>query len=153
MSPASTGGAALLALRAISGRGSPGPKPGVNPAPVRLVRPAARPLSEMARIGRDMFFDLRLSVSGKQSCASCHDPAHAYGPPDGRSVQPGGVALRDEGRRAVPGLRYADRTPPFSIGPDVESEDAAGRGRSARRRRRSPRRARASLRGPPPPRP
>jgi cytochrome c peroxidase len=122
--------AALLGLLATSGwraaprQGAARSEPGVNPTPVRLVRPAVRPLSEMARIGRDMFFDPRLSVSGTQSCASCHSPAHAYGPPDGRAVQPGGLEGRDEGRRAVPSLRYVDLTPPFSIGPDVAGEDA-----------------------------
>ena len=99
--------------------------PGVNPRPVPLVRPAARPLSAMAEIGRDLFFDPRLSRSGRQSCAGCHDPAHAYGPPDGRSVQPGGAGGRTEGGRAVPSLRYVDRVPPFSIGPDDAVEGAA----------------------------
>ena len=59
------------------------------------------------------------------SCASCHDPAHAYGPPDDRSVRLGGPGLHDEGRRAVPSLRYLARVPPFTIGPDpMEAEDA-----------------------------
>lgn len=119
------GGAVLLGAVATSARTSAGPRgePGVNPAPVRLVRPAERPLSEMALIGRALFFDPRLSRSGRQSCASCHDPARAYGPPDGRSVQPGGPALRDAGLRAVPSLRYVDRIPPFTIGPDKGTAD------------------------------
>ena len=30
------------------------------------------------RLGRDLFFDKRLSESGNSSCATCHDPARAY---------------------------------------------------------------------------
>lgn len=66
----------------------------------------------MAALGRKMFFDVSLSASGRQSCASCHSPAHAYGPPDGRPVQPGGEGLNRQGFRAVPSLRYVlPRTP------------------------------------------
>ena len=35
-------------------------------------------------LGRRLFFDKRLSISGKYSCASCHDPARSYS--DGRPV-------------------------------------------------------------------
>ena len=49
------------------------------------------------------------------SCASCHSPAHAYGPPNGRAVQLGGPRLRSAGTRAVPSLRYLDHTPLFSL--------------------------------------
>jgi cytochrome c peroxidase len=92
--------------------------PGVNPDPVHLVRNPVAPLSPVAVIGKEIFFDVRMSRSGKQSCASCHTPARAYGPPDSASVQPGGPGLRDQGARAVPSLRYLDRVPNFSIGPD-----------------------------------
>ena len=53
-----------------------------------------------------MFFDAGLSASGRQSCSSCHDPKHAYGPPDSRVVQPGGPALDRFGFRNAPSLRY-----------------------------------------------
>lgn len=76
----------------------------------------------MARIGRDLFFDPRLSRSGAESCAGCHSPAHAYGPPDARSTALGGPTGREPGQRAVPSLRYVDRIPPFGIGPDVGVE-------------------------------
>lgn len=66
----------------------------------------------MAALGRQAFFDASLSASGRQSCASCHSPAHAYGPPNGRAVQLGGEHLDREGLRAVPSLRYVlPRTP------------------------------------------
>jgi len=114
-------GAALATGWVVAGA-SRAPEPGVNPAPVRLVRPAARPLSEMARLGREMFFDSSLSRSGTLACATCHDPAHAYGPPDD-TMRRSAAADGERVARAVPGLRYADRVPPFSIGPDAGVED------------------------------
>jgi cytochrome c peroxidase len=70
------------------------------------------PLSPAAALGRKLFFDPALSASGQLSCASCHSPAHAYGPPDGRAVRLGGAAMDQEGMRAVPSLRYVlNRTP------------------------------------------
>src|SRR5579872_5258546 len=91
---------------------------GANPHPVKLVRPADQPLSAAALLGKQIFFDRALSGSGQVSCASCHSPDKAYGPPNGDSVQLGGPAHATQGDRAVPGLRYLYRTPNFSIGPD-----------------------------------
>src|SRR5262252_8827881 len=36
----------------------------------------------MTDLGRALFFDRSLSASGQMSCATCHDPAFAYGPPN-----------------------------------------------------------------------
>ena len=89
-------------------------------------------LDPAATLGRAMFFDASLSASGKQSCSSCHDPAHAYAPADGRAVQPGGPGMNGFGTRAVPSLRYLQFTPRFSRhlpqpDPDgVEDEGPAG---------------------------
>lgn len=91
---------------------------GFNPHPVALLEPAARPLSAVARLGARLFYDERLSGSGRLSCASCHSPAHAYGPPGRAPVVLGGPRLRTPGVRAVPSLRYLYRQPAFSIGPD-----------------------------------
>jgi cytochrome c peroxidase len=63
-------------------------------------------VEQLSALGRKMFFDASLSASGRQSCASCHDPKHAYGPPDGRVVQPGGPVLDRFGFRNAPSLRY-----------------------------------------------
>jgi len=60
----------------------------------------------LARLGKAMFFDPSLSASGRQSCASCHDPAYGYGPPNGLAVQLGGPDLDRQGRRAAPALAY-----------------------------------------------
>jgi cytochrome c peroxidase len=93
--------------------------------PATLTRPqAARRALELAALGRKMFFDPSLSGSGRLSCSSCHDPKHAYGPPNSASVQPGGKDMRQLGIRAAPGLTYLQIIPPFtehyfdSDGPD-----------------------------------
>lgn len=72
-------------------------------------------LSPQAELGKRLFFDTTLSASKRMSCASCHSPAHAYGPPNGRAVQLGGPHLNRPGTRAVPSLRYLDHTPLFSL--------------------------------------
>jgi cytochrome c peroxidase len=98
-------------------------KPGENPNPIRLIRRPIEPLSAMAELGREIFFDARLSSSGKMSCASCHSPDHAYGPPNDGPVMLGGPALTLEGARAVPSLTYLERQPDFGIGPDDLSSE------------------------------
>ncbi|MET0383101.1 MAG: cytochrome c peroxidase, partial [Burkholderiaceae bacterium] len=74
-------------------------------------RPDAQALT---RLGRALFFDRALSASGKLSCSSCHDPAHAFGPPNANAVQLGGATGSLPGVRAVPSLKYRQNTPPFS---------------------------------------
>jgi len=74
---------------------------------------AAPKVALMQAVGRKIFFDPAMSGSGKQSCASCHDPAYAYGPPNDLAAQPGGADLSLMGNRAVPSLRYKDRLPAF----------------------------------------
>ena len=85
--------------------------------------PAAGPMSRteayaraaaLTALGRRLFFDPRLSASGRQACASCHDPEHAFGPPNALSVQFGGPHLDQPGFRAVPSLRYLQAVPQFS---------------------------------------
>src|SRR5215469_6351380 len=66
---------------------------------------------DMAEIGKLAFFDPSLSASGQQSCASCHSPEHAYGPPNGLAVQLGGPDMQHHGLRAAPSLRYLRRVP------------------------------------------
>jgi len=76
---------------------------------------ASKPnLSLIAQVGKQIFFDKNLSGSGKMSCATCHDPNYAYGPPNNLAVQLGGLNLQDSGFRAVPSLRYKDNTPAYS---------------------------------------
>ncbi len=94
------------------------------PAPPLGAADGPPPLSLMARLGQRLFYDARLSGSGQLSCVSCHDPGYDYGPPDGRPVRSGGAQLDRSGLRAVPSLKYVDRTPGFRIGPDHERPDA-----------------------------
>jgi cytochrome c peroxidase len=68
----------------------------------------------MTAIGRALFFDASLSASGKMACSTCHDPKHAFGPPNEMSVQRGGSDGRQYGVRAVPSLRYSQNVPPFT---------------------------------------
>jgi cytochrome c peroxidase len=124
---------------------------GGNPHPVRLVLPQQQPLSAVAQLGRALFFDTALSASGKQSCASCHDPANGYNPPPGRPkagftplggsepmasvgaqqspppgggpVMLGGPQLTSPGYRLPPSLAYLYRQQNFSIGPDNEENE------------------------------
>ena len=96
---------------------------GANPHPVRLQRPQTAPLSAMAMLGKSIFFDPTLSASGKLSCASCHSPAHAYGPPNALPVQFGGSDMTLQGDRPPPSLMYLYRQPNFSIGPSQADAD------------------------------
>ncbi len=75
---------------------------------------AYRHAAALSALGRTLFFDPALSASGKLSCASCHSPAHAFGPPDGRPVALGGVDLKSPGLRAVPSLKYLQAVPQFA---------------------------------------
>src|ERR1700736_581243 len=112
---------------------------GDNPHPIHLVRPPVAPSSAMAQLGRQIFYDPSLSSSGKLSCASCHSPDHAYGPPNDGPVMLGGPTLTLPGARAVPSLTYLERQPDFGIGPDdresenVNLADKAALGQTATR--------------------
>ncbi len=78
----------------------------------------------LAALGRRMFADPSLSASGKMSCASCHRPLDAFGPPNSLSVQLGGKDLQQSGIRAVPSLKYLQVTPQFTEH-FFDSDDAA----------------------------
>jgi cytochrome c peroxidase len=83
----------------------------------------------MTEIGRALFFDTSLSASGKLACATCHDPARAFGPPNDSPVQRGGRDGRHFGVRAVPSLMYAQNIPPFTEHHfDDEGDDGVDQG-------------------------
>ena len=87
-----------------------------------LTVPSTVDVTEVAALGKQIFFDPLLSASGRMSCATCHSPQHAYGPPNAMAVQLGGPGMNLQGARAVPSLRYVlNRTPIWSI-PYVASE-------------------------------
>jgi cytochrome c peroxidase len=83
---------------------------------------AYRLAAEMAEIGRALFNDVALSGSGRMACATCHDPAHAFGPANALAVQLGGKDMRQPGVRSVPSLTYIQTTPQFTLH-YYESED------------------------------
>ncbi|MGE5157778.1 MAG: cytochrome-c peroxidase [Gemmatimonas sp.] len=116
-------GAGLLMLAGVALAGEAQVSPGENPRPVRLIRPQAAPLSAMAQLGQQIFYDASLSSSGRLSCASCHSPDHHYGPPNEGPVMLGGPDLKRQGARAVPALTYLERQPNFSIGPEQDEDD------------------------------
>jgi cytochrome c peroxidase len=101
--------AAVFALSGCDGGGGSSP----TPAPP----PTAQSLASVA--GKAIFFDASLSVSGKQSCGTCHVPSHAFTADPttdhGLPVPLGGPNMDQTGFRNAPSLMYASFTPPFSL--------------------------------------
>jgi cytochrome c peroxidase len=89
------------------------PAGGTHPGPLSRTEAFAR-AEALTALGRKMFFDPSLSASGKQSCSSCHDPNHAFGPASAAPVEMGGPNLDRPGLRTVPSLRYLQAAPAFS---------------------------------------
>ena len=89
---------ALLALAGCEGKSA-------ATAATSTANPRQPALSLGAQVGQLAFFDKNLSGGRNMSCASCHDPQYAYGPPNSISVQLGSDT-RQAGVRAVPSLRY-----------------------------------------------
>jgi cytochrome c peroxidase len=87
-------------------------------------------LSPAAELGRLAFRDQKLSASGNMSCASCHSPSHAFGPPNTLAVQSGGVNGDQAGTRSVPSLLYIRSTPAFHF--DAEGAPTGGFNRDGR---------------------
>lgn len=57
--------------------------------------PTDNPLTRAKiELGRQLFFDPRLSADHRVSCASCHDPAHDYSKPTPLAIGIGGVTLK-----------------------------------------------------------
>ena len=81
-------------------------------------------VKDLTATGRTLFFAPELSASGKLACASCHDPAFAFGPPNDRAVQLGGAGGALAGSRAAPSLRYLQTVPRFD--PHYQDSDGDG---------------------------
>jgi len=75
---------------------------------------AFRRAALLRETGKRIFSDPSFSASGKQSCASCHDPRVRYSPSNAKAVQTGGSDLNARGYRAPPTLTYLNRIPPYS---------------------------------------
>jgi cytochrome c peroxidase len=92
---------------------------GGSSAPTALTAPAeGSSLNQVAALGELIFKDQSLSASGKQSCASCHDPSNAHAQTNDLSVQLGGPNGDIPGFRAVPSLRYLSFAPAFFFAKD-----------------------------------
>jgi cytochrome c peroxidase len=61
-------------------------QPAIPVAPLGVTAPSypdgKEPTARKIALGRLLFFDERLSRDGSMSCASCHDPDHAFAEPD-----------------------------------------------------------------------
>ncbi|WP_253278301.1 cytochrome-c peroxidase [Variovorax paradoxus] len=113
---------ALLVLTACGGKGAA--------TGASTLGPRTPALSTQAQVGQLAFFDRNLSGARNMSCASCHDPQYAYGPPNSISVQLGSD-ITQTGARAVPSLRYRESTPAFSDdapNPDGVTSNSPGGG-------------------------
>jgi len=119
-----------VALLALAGCDDRSVATAAIPASAAGAGPRAPALSPGAQVGQMVFFDKNLSGGGNMSCASCHDPQYAYGPPNSVSVQLGSdPALY--GVRAVPSLRYRESTPAFdddAPNPDGVTSNSPGGG-------------------------
>jgi cytochrome c peroxidase len=126
---------ASMALAACSGGGSssasaPSGASAAGGASAPSTTSSTTTLSAKAQLGQQLFFDQNLSGNKNMSCATCHDPAYAYGPPNSLSVQLGSDPSQS-GVRAVPSLRYKSMTPSYddnAANPDGVSLNAPGGG-------------------------
>jgi cytochrome c peroxidase len=92
---------------------------GGNGSSQEAAAPTSTSPSAAAAAGEALFADVSLSVSGRQSCATCHVPSRAFtadpATDHGLPVPLGGPNMDQTGFRNSPSLMYASFTPPFSL--------------------------------------
>jgi hypothetical protein len=73
-------------------------------------RPAALPVENkaLANLGRDLFFDTRISASGKTACASCHFPELGYVVTDAHPINDSGKPTSRKSQPLI-GLGHAGK--------------------------------------------
>jgi len=108
---------AAVCLLAACGGGGSGDS-GSSSAATPITPASDGGLSQVASLGKKIFSDQSLSASGKQSCATCHNPDNAHAQSNDLAVQLGGANLDVPGFRAVPSLRYLNLTPAFFFASD-----------------------------------
>jgi len=117
--------AATLALGLIPSFAADSGSPRPGGATTGMSRAEVRQqVDALVALGRSLFVDRSLSSSGEVACSTCHDPAHAFGPPNALPVQLAGTDMLQPGVRAVPSLKYLQAVPPFTEH-FFESEDDA----------------------------
>ena len=83
-------------------------------------RPAPRPVEipALAKLGRALFFDTRISASGKTACATCHFPEFGYVVTDAHPINDSGKPTSRKSQPLI-GLGYAGKA---LVGWDGRSE-------------------------------
>ena len=104
--------ATTVLLSACGGGGSSGDAA----APAALLATAA--------LGEKIFRDTSLSASGRQACATCHDPDHGHAPANALAAQLGGPLLDRQGTRSAPSIRYLATNTAFFF--DAEGTPTGG---------------------------
>lgn len=84
--------AAVLLLAGAFVLTQPAPAQDFNAVKADYRRPARRPVENqaLANLGRKLFFDTRISASGKTACASCHFPELGYVVTDAHPINDSG---------------------------------------------------------------
>src|SRR5262245_7453905 len=87
-----------------------GSEAGLDKIKAEYRRPAARPVENqaLADLGRDLFFDTRISASGKTACASCHFPELGYVVTDAHPINDSGKPTSRKSQPLI-GLGHADK--------------------------------------------
>jgi cytochrome c peroxidase len=87
-----------------------------RPPPLAVANPA------LVDLGRELFFDPRISASGKTSCASCHAPALGWVVPDARPINDSGKPTSRKSQPLI-GLGHAGNAPVGWDGRSATLED------------------------------
>jgi cytochrome c peroxidase len=89
-----------------------GVQPGLDTIKRDYRRPAPRPAANraLADLGRDLFFDPKISASGKTACASCHFPELGYVVTDAHPLNDSGKPTSRKSQPLI-GVGYAGNAP------------------------------------------
>ena len=116
---------ALVAALSLAGCGGGGggdtasaaaavPAPATTPTPTTAPTTTAAPTqADRVAVGDKLFNEARLSASGRQSCASCHDAGRGHADPAGTFLPLGGLGLTAQNLRSSPSLNYMDANTAF----------------------------------------
>src|SRR5262245_49022637 len=85
------GAALILSIGLFGNRSAAGDPYGRVPPSPRAMEIGWRPDDQLVALGERLFFDTRMSGTGRTACASCHDPHHSF-------AQPRRVSISDNGR-------------------------------------------------------